>query len=322
MVEEVLANLYRIEVPLPGSPLKSVNSYVFKSKERNLIVDTGLNREECQQTMEAGLREIGVELKETDFFITHLHADHFGLVSRLVKDSRKIYFNRPEKEIIEAWGGWEPMVQYARRIGFPEHLLRAALNAHPGFKHGSQWVPELSVLQDGETIRAGDYILRCVATPGHTRGHMCLYEPTKKFFLAGDHMLRDITPNIQCWSDQDDPLRDYLASLDKVDGLEVDLVLPGHRILFKDFHVRIRELKAHHERRADEVLEILKEGPKDAFEVASRMTWDIDYASWEDFPIAQKWFATGEAISHVRYLEGRDLVGRRDQGETVAFHLV
>jgi len=63
MVEEVVPNLYRIEVPLPGSPLKSVNSYVFKSKERNLIVDTGLNREECRQAMEAGLREVGVELR-------------------------------------------------------------------------------------------------------------------------------------------------------------------------------------------------------------------------------------------------------------------
>jgi glyoxylase-like metal-dependent hydrolase (beta-lactamase superfamily II) len=322
MVEEVVSNLYRIEVPLPGSPLKSVNSYVFKSHERNLVVDTGLNREECREAMEAGLQELGVDLAKTDFFITHLHADHFGLVSRLVKDSSKIYFNRPDKEIIEAWGGWEPMIQYGRRIGFPEDLLRAALNAHPGFKYGSQWVPELSVLHDGETIRAGDYTLRCVATPGHTRGHMCLYEPTKKFLLAGDHMLRDITPNIQCWSDQDDPLKDYLASLDKVDALEVDLVLPGHRILFTDFHVRIHELKSHHRRRADEVLQILEDGAKDAFQVASRMTWDIDCDSWDHFPVAQKWFATGEAVSHLRYLEEQGHVGRTNRGEGVAFRLV
>ena len=33
------------------------------------------------------------------------------------------------------------------------------------------------------------------------------------------------------------------------------------------------------------------------------MTWDIKADSWDDFPRAQKWFATGEAIAHLRYLE-------------------
>jgi hypothetical protein len=33
------------------------------------------------------------------------------------------------------------------------------------------------------------------------------------------------------------------------------------------------------------------------------MTWDIKAASWDHFPVAQRWFATGEAISHIRYLE-------------------
>ncbi len=30
MIEEILANLYRIEIPLPRSPLKALNSYVIK----------------------------------------------------------------------------------------------------------------------------------------------------------------------------------------------------------------------------------------------------------------------------------------------------
>jgi hypothetical protein len=43
-------------------------------------------------------------------------------------------------------------------------------------------------------------------------------------------------------------------------------------------------------------------GNLSAYEVASRMTWDIKCDSWEAFPLAQKWFATGEAIAHLRYL--------------------
>lgn len=323
MIEEVLPALFRIEIPLPGSPLKSLNSYVIRDPERHLIVDTGLNRKECLEAMQAGLQELGVDLKKTDFFITHMHADHFGLVSRLVTDTSTVYFNRPDAEVFGegGWSGWESMLTYAGRSGFPEEELRAALHNHPGYKYGSEGIPRLSILEDGETFVRGDYHFECVQTPGHTRGHMCLYEPAKKILLCGDHILHDITPNIQCWSDEENPLEDYLKSLDKVYQLEVDLALPGHRSLFRNYRERIEELKRHHGERAQEVLAVLGKGSRNAFQIASEMTWDIDEESWERFPIAQKWFATGEAIAHLRYLEERGKVRRVEKGQTITYSL-
>lgn len=321
MIEELLPNLFRIEIPLPKNPLKYLNSYVIKDVSRNMIIDTGLNRKECLEAMEAGLQEIDVDLDKTDFFITHLHADHFGLVAELVTEGGKIYFNRPDTEIIEAKGGWETMLDYGGRHGFPRDALETTLRSHPGYRFGSEWVPELSILSDNDTIAVGDYRFTCVETPGHTRGHTCLYEPAKKVLLSGDHILIDITPNIQCWTDDDNPLRKYLASLDKVYDLDVDLVLPGHRRLFKDHRERIRELKEHHKRRADEVLSILDSGPGHAFHVASEMTWDISYTSWEEFPLTQKWFATGEAIAHLRYLEDKGKVARTAENGMILFTL-
>jgi len=323
MIEEVLPALFRIEIPLPGSPLKSLNSYVIRAPERNLIVDTGLNRKECLEAMQAGLQELGVDLEKTDFFITHMHADHFGLVSRLVTDNSTVYFNRPDAEVVEAggWSGWDAMLEYAGRNGFPEQELRAALHNHPGYKYGSEGVPKLSILEDGDTVMSGDYLFECVQTPGHTRGHMCLYEAAKKILLCGDHILHDITPNIQCWSDKENPLEDYLKSLDKVYQLEVDLALPGHRSLFRNYKERIEELKRHHGERAQEVLAVLGKGSRNAFQIASEMTWDIDEESWGQFPIAQKWFATGEAIAHVRYLEDKGMVSRVGEGKTIIYSL-
>ena len=37
------------------------------------------------------------------------------------------------------------------------------------------------------------------------------------------------------------------------------------------------------------------------------MTWKIRAKSWADFPVAQKWFAVGECMSHLEHLiaEGR-----------------
>jgi glyoxylase-like metal-dependent hydrolase (beta-lactamase superfamily II) len=321
MTEEILPNLFRIKIPLPDNPLKYLNSYVIMDAKRNLIIDTGLNRKECLDAMQNGLHELNVDLDETDFFITHLHADHFGLVSRLTMATSKIYFNRPDAEILKVSGRWEAMIHYAGQNGFPKDALSAALKSHPAYKFHSKVIPELSILGENDTIRIADYVFQCIATPGHTKGHTCLYEPTKKILISGDHILNDITPNIQCWSDQEDPLKNYLISLNKVYELEVDLVLPGHRRLFKNHRKRIAELKKHHGNRAKEILQILNKGPMKAFHVASEMTWDITYESWEQFPVTQKWFATGEAIAHLRYLERKGMLLRKTEGDTTLFFL-
>lgn len=321
MIEEIRPNFFRVEIPLPNSPLKSLNSYVIRSSSRNLIVDTGLNRKECLDAMQDGLRQLEIDLEKTDFFITHLHADHFGLVSKLATDTSNVYFNRPETERIEASGWWEHMTVHAARNGFPEHELQETIRAHPGRQFGSDWIPEIRVLQDGDEIVVGDYGFRCVSTPGHSLGHTCLYEAREKILVAGDHILIDITPNIQCWSEDQDPLRDYLTSLDKVEDMEIDLVLPGHRRLITDHRNRIFELKEHHRQRLEEVLSILEERPQTAYETASRMTWDLDCTSWEDFPRAQKWFATGEAIAHLRFLERQGWITRKDREGVTCFVL-
>ena len=321
MCEEVLPNLFRIKIPLPESPLKYLNSYIIKGPARSLIIDTGLNRKECLEAMQKGLDTLGIDLSKSDIFITHLHADHFGLVSELATDSTNILFSRPNKELMESWEGFGAMVAYAGQNGFPEDQLKAAIDKHPGAKYGSDWIPETKVLDDGDVIDVGVYHFKCVATPGHTMGHTCLYEPDKRILVAGDHILIDITPNIQCWSDTDNHLKHYLASLDKVNKLQVDLVLPGHRRLIDNHRARIEELKKHHALRLDEVLAILQKGSMSAFEVAAHMSWDIDCERWDQFPVAQKWFATGEALAHLRYLEEEAKVVRRRAAETIKFTL-
>ena len=82
MVQEIRPELFLIEVPLPNSPLKYLNSYVVRSSDRTLVIDTGLNRKVCLEALQGGLKKLGVDPARTDFFITHLHADHFGLVSK------------------------------------------------------------------------------------------------------------------------------------------------------------------------------------------------------------------------------------------------
>ncbi len=321
MTEKVLPNLYRIEIPLPENPLRAINSYVILGLERNLIVDTGMNRKECMDAMCAGLEELGVDLNRTDFFITHLHVDHIGLVSRLITGSSRIYFSKIGAELMSSAPDFDKFLRFGRANGFPENDLLAAVRDHPAHKYG--WDSHLAfcTLKDKETLGIGEYTFTCVETPGHTRGHMCLHENSRKLFISGDHILDSITPHIEAWSDDSNPLKDYLASLDKVSGLGIELVLPGHGAVFTTCNERIQQLKDHHKKRAEELLSLLGEGSKNAYQVASRMSWDINYDSWELFPLFQKWFAVGEAVAHLKYLETNGLVQRKMGGDQILFSL-
>jgi len=321
MVQEILPNLFKIEIPLRGSPLRALNSYVVKGGERHLIVDTGWNREESRAAMLAGLKEIDVPLEESDFFITHLHVDHIGLASSLVTEGTKVYFNRREAASMKAGIPWRPDTRYAVMSGFPEKDLDAMLRNHPGVKYGLKGPLPFVLLDHGDGLQIGDFEFTCLETPGHTRGHMCLYEAGRRFVLAGDHMLSDITPNIQLWSDDRNPLKDYLQSLDRVGEYPIELALPGHREIIRNCKKRIQELKTHHQGRLDEILGILGKGRKSGFEVAAEMTWDIsgEYGSFSSFPVQQKWFATGEAIAHLRYLEEEGLATKALTGGRILY---
>ena len=323
MVDEVMDGLYRIEVPLPNSPLKELNSYVIKGDGRDLVIDTGFNRTVCYEAMRAGLDALDCDPDRTDFLITHMHSDHSGLVARLASGNSRVYFSRIDSRVFDKDRSWQPLVDYAEVNGFPAGELINAMQNHPGFKYKPETVPELTLIDDGQLIEIGNYRLRALGTPGHTQGHICLYDEAKRILISGDHILYDITPHIESWSYQVNSLKDYLASLEKVYDLPVEVVLPGHRSRFTRSQGEDRRVEGappaarrggHRRAWGRETLS--------AYEVASRMSWDIDCESWELFPVAQKWFATGEALAHLRYLEGEGRIRRTGVQKAFTFSVV
>lgn len=325
MIEEILPDLYRIEVPLPKSPLKALNSYLIKGRARSLIIDTGFNRDECLQPMLAALKELNVDLNSTDFFITHLHADHSGLVATLATDASRVYFNNVETSIVNFEGSekrWEGTFAFYISNGFPLDEFKKAFDNHPGYRYSPRKRIPFSVLTEGDTIHINGYYFRCIETPGHSPGHMCLYEPGKKILVCGDHILFDITPNITWWPELENSLNQYLISLGKVYSLDVALILPGHRSRWDNHKRRITELYEHHRERLKETLSALGDGAKTAWEVSPYITWDIDCDSWEEFPPTQKWFAVGETIAHLEYLVADGKVRKETKNNKILYSLV
>ncbi len=327
MAEEILPDLYRIEIPLPRNPLKSLNSYVIRGRGRFLIIDTGFNREECLRPMLSNLEELGVDLNKTDFFITHMHADHAGLVGKLATAMSKVYFNEVEAPYVnfldskELEGHFQELLAFYTANGFPGEEVKKALTSHPGYRYSAKEHVDFCILKEGDSIEIGDYSFRCIETPGHTPGHMCLYEANKKILVSGDHILFDITPNITFWFEMKNSLKEYLTNLQKVYSLDVNLVLPGHRSLWNNHRERVTELQTHHKNRLTEVLSTLEAGEKTAWGVAPDISWDIDCSSWEQFPPPQKWFAVGETIAHLDYLEAEGKIHRKMSNGKILYSL-
>lgn len=313
MTEKIFDNVYRIDVPLPNNPLKNLNSYVILG-ERSLIIDTGFNLPECLAALTSGLAELKVDMDRTDIFLTHLHADHSGLASLIRGRDTRIFISGEDRGRLIGFLSpepWDRAFDMYVKEGFPAEKLEKMWTDNPAHALAAPPYYDYVAVEDGEELNYGGHSLRCVSTPGHTPGHMCLYMPEKKAMFLGDHVLFKITPNITRWEDVPDSLGDYLSSLDTLEKYEVDIPLPAHRQVLCTVGERVEQLKAHHEKRIAEALAAVRENPGiTAYDVAGKMNWDIRCRSWEDFPLTQKWFAVGEAMSHLDWLVAHDRAER------------
>jgi len=304
MIEQILPRIYRIHVPLVGNPLKELNSYLILGDGENLLIDTGFRRDYCRDALQEALDTLHVCREETNVLCTHMHADHSGLCDVFAGEQRHIYMSEVDSAPMENDALRD---QYRssqdrryREEGFSEEEMQALVWKNPAtvsaFPYGSR---HFTPLKDGDVLEYGGYRLQAILTPGHTPGHMCFWMEEQQAMFLGDHVLFDITPNITFWPALDDALGTYMETLRTIRNYDVRLPLPGHRET-GDFRSRIDRLLAHHEKRLDQVRSIVRDNPGlNGYEIASRMTWKIRSRSWDDFPVAQKWFAVGECLSHV-----------------------
>ncbi|MDR1947536.1 MAG: MBL fold metallo-hydrolase [Desulfovibrio sp.] len=324
MPEEVAPGIYRIELPLPQNPLKLLNAYLVRGERRNLLVDTGFNRQECRDALCGALKNLGVRPGDFDLFITHLHADHSGLAADLAAfPGTVVYAGKDDGAAVNRLTDgplfWRALLNDMARHGCDAELLRELETSHPGIRFGPSGKINFTDVDEGDVLTYGESELRVLFVPGHTPGHMALYDAKRRILFAGDLILGDITPNIPRWREMPDSLGTYLKSLDKVDALDTALTLPGHRNLVFDTRKRTDELRAHHERRLAEVMGILDGRTASAAEVAREMTWSMRGIKWTEFPAPQKWFAVSEALAHLDRLAVLGSVAREETNALMRF---
>jgi len=313
-VEQVVSGVWSVPVPIIGNPLRYVLSYLIEHDAGFVMVDPGWNHPDSWAALTGGLAQCEIPLTAvTGVLVTHVHPDHHG-------QSGKV------RELTGAWVAMHPaedaflgvrdnglvlrdgMTAYLRWCGAPDSHLTELITSRP---HAAQTAPMVradTLIEHDDLIDAPGLRLRAVWTPGHTPGHLCFYDETRDLLLTGDHILPRITPNISSYDARSNSLQDYLASLDKLRGLQPAEVLPAHEYRFTGLDSRLDDLTEHHRERLAETQQIVTLATPaglSAWAVAAGVTWS---RAWPDLASFQRQAAIGEVLSHLRYLQAEGKV--------------
>ncbi len=314
----------RIRVPIPIPALKYVNSYVILGDE-TIIIDPGMLSGKSLLFLAKGLRKLGISFNKIDkIILTHFHVDHSSAAALLGLDSSEIYAGRFDAEYLNS--EFKEYVVAATKLfeknGTPESEIKLMISNHPALRleYAYDTLRGLGVkgLREGDVIRVGGEELRIMETPGHTPGSIILVNDEQGFAITGDTLLPGITPHITLHDPLSDPLGDYLKSLERIIKMKMKIAYPGHREPIENPSIRALEIIRHHEERLREITNLLRrEGPQTAFELAKKIKWRVRYSSWSEYPPAERFFALGETLAHLRHLEVRGVVEAFEKNNTL-----
>jgi glyoxylase-like metal-dependent hydrolase (beta-lactamase superfamily II)/8-oxo-dGTP pyrophosphatase MutT (NUDIX family) len=253
-------------------PATHTNSYLIYSSDEFLIVDPGSPYEEEQEALAAITDELITEGRHlTEILLTHTHPDHVGGVNALRK-----------------------------HLGPSIPVSAHRLSAEP--LRGTIEVDRL--LEDEEVIElAGTpaVSLRVLHTPGHARGHLCLYDDKTGTLLSGDNVVGLGSVLI------DPPEGDmavYLASLQRLRSLpNLSLMLGGHGPAMARPYQKIDEYISHRLERERNILAAVQQGATSPEQIVSRVYTDV---SSKAHALAER-----AVLAHLQKLETESLV-RRD----------
>ncbi len=253
---KITEGVHQIQVA-PSYRHRTVNLY-FIEDEKPTLIDAGYRDEASLKQVLKTLRSLNYDIKDLAIIVnTHSHHDHTGGNEGLQKNSGAQIVAHPlEAEVIlnpkKAWEmELKDLQDLANASGIPKrvelNVLKMRMEAQP---------PNVDVtinqsIEDGSVLNIGSTQLEVIHTPGHSPGHICLYDRKRRILFSGDHILPRTTPNI-------DSLRRFTDSLKKILEYDVNLIAPGHEPMIKSPKVRIHELINHHIRREEAFYRLIK----------------------------------------------------------------
>ena len=314
-LSEITDGVHELGLPIPFENGR-VNCFLFPDGRDVDLIDCGMNSEESIEAIREALDRIaGPRARLRRLVVTHIHPDHYGAAGVLRAEAGvELYLHRLEVPMVHPrYLELEQLVEDVRRWllanGVPDQEADALSNASREMRDFvTPALPDVQ-LEGAEVLEMGRRELRVIWAPGHSPGHVCLFDPASGLLFSGDQLLPDITPNIGLHPQSTpDPLDEFLESLAGLAALSPSLVLPAHGRPFEDAGSRVARITAHHARQKERILGIVEGGPWQAWDVALRLWGDREH-------LIEKRLALQEALAHLQSLaRAGELVKRAAPG--------
>ncbi|MEW6615410.1 MAG: MBL fold metallo-hydrolase [Thermodesulfobacteriota bacterium] len=311
-----MKRIYLVRVPVPFV-LEFVNLYLIEGDSGLTLIDCGPKTKDTYEYLNNYLQGIHRSFRDIkNVIISHYHVDHYGFSGELKKLSDvSIIMHEMEVPLVDSYDStftyWvDEGLKYGMPAGFVKDIKRLyklvpGMISHARVDEG---------VKDGQKFSNNGDSYEVIWTPGHSPGHICLYNREKKIAFTGDHLLGDITPN------PGDPafgsvmrensLEYFMDSLNKLKKYDIERAFPAHGGIIEDPKKRVDEILAHHEERLEHVLDVMGNDYKTAYDISLKMKWIEDTVLGSKLPDSEKPLALVEAVIHLELLRKRGRVER------------
>ncbi len=307
-----------ISLPTPFY-IGPVNVYLI-AEDPVTLIDTGPKTKEAHEALLAGLRKARLRISDVRrIVLTHAHEDHCGL-ARSVRDEAK-----DAEVLVHSWetGHRVGRLEYEEhralliRAGVPQAEVETMRKMYEGVRQyaDSFEADEYGELRDEEELEFANGTLRILHTPGHTPGSCSFVREADRTIIAGDCVLKRITPNPVLSPDPIDPskrfasLAEYLVSLARLRTFAPTLVHGGHGDPVNDFEELFNRYIRAIQDRQKHVIKLLGTEGSTAWEIARQMFPEVDDV--------HRFLSVSEAVAHLdlAHSEGKIAVELSDGRE-------
>lgn len=269
-----------LSIPTPFY-IGDVNVYLIKAEPLTLI-DTGPKTVEAETALREKLSQNGVKFSDVKrIVLTHAHEDHCGLARRILEETNgaEIFIHRWETGNLFGEINASEMDALMLRAGVPETAFSALQKIYKNASAFSDSIEQnkFSELKDEGEIEFSSGVLKILHTPGHTPGSCCFLRESNRTLIAGDTILKRITPNPIIAPDPFDKtkrfpsLGEYLVSLAKIKSYAPTLIYGGHFEPVDDYEELFHRYVRAIDERQKKITALLDKNGATAFQIAAKM---------------------------------------------------
>ncbi|HEV7400401.1 MAG TPA: MBL fold metallo-hydrolase [Solirubrobacterales bacterium] len=276
--EKVLPGIWRLRLALPWPGVPHGNAWALAADGGIVLFDTGIGGKGRLRQFDLALAQAGFDLGDVKLLVcTHSHTDHYGLAAPIVENAGCELWMHPKWEHVrlladDPAAALEQRLEVARQSGVPvAGLERYRESRSEDDDNGIEAIvePDRDLLP-GVEVETDLGTWQVHETPGHAPSHVVLHQPESKLMISGDHLLGR-TVLFFDHGHSPDPVGEFLASLDEVEPLDVNLCLPGHGRPFRDPEAKIAEARRQVGELLGKTRDALGEGEKTAFEIVAEI---------------------------------------------------